>query len=304
VILAYALLRRDDGALVATQIVSTDAPVRFLLDERAASSADPYSPVAGARAFPWSVVRGLPRDLDMVDRGSVEALDLGLLGIEADPVGATLHLNGRPLFVTAVTRGLRPFTATPYVFTSPTTAREIVGLAPDQATFFVLDLARAACGPAVRAYVERRPGLAAHSTEDFAAMTERHWIESSGIGAVLRFGAVLALLVGMVLIGQTLSSITQMHVRELATLRALGARRRELLSFVVWQAAFLAIAGGMTGAGAAWLVRDSLAGMALDVRLDAGVGLLGAGAVLVMCAVASLGSLRAVTSIEPDQVLR
>jgi hypothetical protein len=51
---------------------------------------------------------------------------------------------------------------------------------------------------------------------------------------------VFSLAVGAVIVAQTLYSIVKDHMRELATLRAMGGTRRELLSFIGWQSSTLA----------------------------------------------------------------
>src|SRR5260370_29743942 len=75
-------------------------------------------------------------------------------------------------------------------------------------------------------------------------MTERYWVHGSGAGGALAFSAVFSLAVGAVIVGQTLYSIVKEHMRELATLRAMGGTRRELLSFIGWQSSTLAARGG------------------------------------------------------------
>ena len=66
----------------------------------------------------------------------------------------------------------------------------------------------------------------------------------SGAGAALAFSALFSLVIGIVIVGQTLYSITREHLKELATLKAMGASRGELVGFVSWQASFLALVGG------------------------------------------------------------
>ena len=54
---------------------------------------------------------------------------------------------------------------------------------------------------------------------------------------MLAFSALLGLAVGAIVVGQTLFSLTEGRLRELATLKAMGASDREVLAFIGWQAA-------------------------------------------------------------------
>jgi putative ABC transport system permease protein len=140
--------------------------------------------------------------------------------------------------------------------------------------------------------------------EDFARITEDYWVFGSGAGAALGFSAIFGLIVGAVIVGQTLYSTTKEHLRELATLKAIGATRREILAFIAWQAAVLAIVGGLLGASIAAALESVLSSQGILVRITPGVGAIGVAAVLGMCAVASVPSARKVLALAPAEVFR
>ena len=144
----------------------------------------------------------------------------------------------------------------------------------------------------------------ARRTDDFREMTETYWVAGSGAGAALGFSALLGLVVGVVIVGQTLYAVTKEHMRELATLKAIGASPAEIVSFVAWQAAFLALVGGGLGLGMAFGVRNLAVDAGLTIVLSGPVLGVGCGAVLMMCAVASLWSVRAVLALEAAEVFR
>jgi ABC-type antimicrobial peptide transport system permease subunit len=135
-------------------------------------------------------------------------------------------------------------------------------------------------------------------------MTERYWVQSSGAGGALAFSAVFSLAVGAVIVAQTLYSIVKDHMRELATLRAMGGTRRELLSFIGWQSSTLAAGGGGVGALLAFMLRTMLSRGGIEVALTGDVLALGAGAIAVMCALATLPSTIRVLRVGPSEVLR
>jgi putative ABC transport system permease protein len=139
---------------------------------------------------------------------------------------------------------------------------------------------------------------------EFEHMTSRYWVIGSGAGATLAFAALLGFIVGLVVVGQTLYSLTESRSRELATLKAMGASGRELAAFVLWQAAFLAVVGGAIGLGCAFGLQLLVLRFGLIVVLDATVIGGGLGAIAFMCALASLASVRSIYKLEAAKVFK
>jgi putative ABC transport system permease protein len=283
-VLSFQALRKPNGSLEAVQIVGFEP-----------------SP---ERVLPWAMARGLPQDLHAPGRVAIDRLDVEKLAIEGDPIGAELGIGRDSVRVAAITDGIRAFTLAPYVFTELDTARRLAMLGADQSYYWVLDLARPECTTEVVAAVSRHPDLIARRTEDFQQLTEDYWVAGSGAGTAIGFSALLGLVVGVVIVGQTLYAVTKEHLRELATLKAIGASPAEIVSFVAWQAAFLALIGGGFGLLMAFGVRSWAVDYGLTIVLSGPVLAVGCGAVLLMCAVASLWSVRAVMALEAAEVFR
>jgi putative ABC transport system permease protein len=206
--------------------------------------------------------------------------------------------------VAALTRGIRSFALYPYLFAEIETARQLAGLSEGQAQFWVGELESPQCARRVAAGVREHPDLDAQTTSDFARMTQDYWIFGSGAGGALAFAALFSLLVGGVIVAQTLYSITREHDKELATLKAMGATRAELIAFVAWQASFLALSGGATGVALAMLLSQMLVGEGIDIALTRPVFVTGTLAITCMCAAASVPSARRVLRVEAAEVFR
>ena len=284
VIFSWASIRKPSGGIDNVQLIAAEA--------------------APGRALPWSLAEGLPDDLRAPKRIAVDEADLDRLEIPRPAIGQPVELQDGPVYVGAVTRGIRSFTVVPYLFAEPREARRILGLAEGQATFWAVDLVDRGCAGDVRATIERHPDLVVRDRAQFERMTSHYWVIGSGAGATLAFAALLGLIVGLVVVGQTLYSLTESRSRELATLKAMGASGRELASFVIWQAGLLAVAGSVVGlvwaAGLARLVQT----IGLTVVLDATVIGAGLGTITGMCALASLASVRKVVKLEAAKVFR
>lgn len=282
VIFSWASIRKPSGGIDNVQLIAAEPPPGL--------------------ALPWALDAGLPSDLNAPMRVAVDAADLARLELPAHAIGAPLELQDRTVYVGVVTRGIRSFTVVPYLFAEPHEARRILGLADGQATFWAIDLERAECAPAVRASLERHPDLAVRDRAEFESMTSHYWVIGSGAGATLAFAALLGFIVGLVVVGQTLYSLTESRCRELATLKAMGASGRELAAFVLWQAAFLAIVGGAIGLCCAYGLKLLVLKIGLTVVLDATVIGAGLGAIAIMCALASLASVRRIYKLEAAKV--
>jgi putative ABC transport system permease protein len=260
-------------------------------------------PRRDGQALPWSMAEGLPSDIQTAPRVTIDRSDFGKLEINQPPLASSLTMGGRRVRIAGVTDGIRSFTLVPYVFASLQTARRLLKLAPGAASFWVLDLASESCTEDVIRTIETRHGLRAFRSNELATLTEDYWINESGAGAVLVFCAVLGLLVGAVIVAQTLFTVVSEHVRELGTLKALGASSGEVIQFVLWQAALLGGVGGIAGALTASAI-GAAAADALTIELSPEVYLRSAATIAGMCVVASIGSVRKVLRLEPAEVFK
>jgi putative ABC transport system permease protein len=263
VIIDYAQARRPDHSLVTVQIVALD-------DARSVG---------------------------------IDAADVEKLGLPADAVGKELELrNGLRLRIGTVSRGVRSFTQTPYVFVDLATAREIVALPPDSATFYAVDVRDRAClDSAERALAGE--GRDVRPRESVARTTVAHWIEGSGIGTLLGAGSLMAAVVGAIVLLQSTLTTVRSHMRELATVRALGARRSELASFVAWQVGVVAMIATAIALGVAAMLARVLAGEGLSVIVDRWTCAAGALIAVASTAVAAFAGARVLGRVDPREVL-
>lgn len=283
-VMSFLPLRKPDGSLEAVQVIG-------------------FEP-GGEPLMPWSLARGLPHDLSGPGRVAVDALDLEKLQIGPEPLGAKLNIGTEEVQVAAITSGIRSFTLAPYVFAEIGDARRIAHLGTDQAHYWLVDLARPECRDEVVATVRAHGDLDIHDRATFQRMTEDYWVAGSGAGTAIGFSALLGLVVGAVIVGQTLYAVTKEHLRELATLKAIGATPGEVISFVTWQAAVLAFVGGGLGFLFAYVLSGSTAAIGLVIVLSPLVLFISASAVLGMCAIAALWSIRAVLTVEAAEVFK
>ena len=78
---------------------------------------------------------------------------------------------------------------------------------------------------------------------EFRERSRTFWLFGTGAGAALFAGALLGVIVGTVVVAQTLYASTKEHLNEFATLRAIGSSRRYIYKVIIWQALLSAVIG-------------------------------------------------------------
>jgi putative ABC transport system permease protein len=205
--------------------------------------------------------------------------------------------------VTAVTKGIRTFTTTPYVFTSLAQARAYLGTPPEKATYFLVRLAPNANVETVRGRLQTVLSDSKVLTPgEFRSRSRAFWLFGTGAGAALFAGALLGMIVGTVIVAQTLYSSTKDHLIEFATLRAIGASSRYIHKIILCQALLSAVIGFGVAAGAGWVIVDATAESALPVLMTPlmtmGLFLL----TVVMCVLSATFAIVQVIRIDPAVV--
>jgi putative ABC transport system permease protein len=127
---------------------------------------------------------------------------------------------------------------------------------------------------------------------------------TTGAGVAVLLAAILGLVVGVVVVAQTIYATTMDHIREYGTLKAMGATNRYLYRVIVQQAIISALLGYSLAMVVSWfVVRGSeKGGAAILLPWPAAVGMLGL--TIVMCTGAALVSINKVTRLDPATVFK
>jgi putative ABC transport system permease protein len=279
----FSRWKRPDGGTESVQLVGTEQDA-----------------VLGG---PWNLVEGNREDLRRPDGVIVDRLYAKKLGVDA--IGDTVEINGRRARVVGFTRGIRTFTQSPYVFTSLPNARRFVGQPETTAGYVLLGLQPGADAAAIEAEIEARiPEVEVFQKAAFSKSSSDYWLYTTGAGFSLIISALLGLVVGIVIVAQTLYASTIDRLPEYATLKAMGAPSSYLYRIIVTQAVIGAAIGYAVGiAIVALLVVASAEASAAPVLPMWLVGWLGV-LTLMMCVCAAVISIRKVTAIDPVGVFR
>ena len=117
-------------------------------------------------------------------------------------------------------------------------------------------------------------------------------------------GAILGLLVGIVVVAQTIYAATIDHLKEFGTLKAMGATNGQIYRVIILQSVLAAVMGYGLGITIAEFVVHSTADTDLLIKLPWEVAAGIFGMTLFICMSASLLSIRKATTIDPAMVFR
>jgi putative ABC transport system permease protein len=282
VVAGFSAWSLPDGAMIPVFVVASDFNDAGLL--------------------PWNVVEGSAQSLTTAGTVAIDRAYLDRLGVSG--AGATTLMRGLPVRVGAVTEGIRSFATTPYVFSDLSAARSYIGLPENFTSDFLVQLKPGADIEQVRQQIlSKGSGIRAFTPDEFREQSRSFWLFGTGAGAALFGGAVLAFVVGTVIVAQTLYSSTKEHLYEFASLRAIGASNGYIYKVITCQALINAVIGftlaALIGAVVVRLTSSSALQVVITTRLTIELFAL----TVVMSIVSAFAAILRVIRVDPAIVL-
>jgi putative ABC transport system permease protein len=278
VVIGFADWRTPAGTTTPVFVIGSDLKERGLL--------------------PWNIVEGQIEQLSAPNAVAVDRSYFDRLGVTE--IGSSAEIRQQKVRVAAVTSGIRSFTTTPYIFTTIERARQYAGIPSTKATYLLVRLE-----PKADAEMTRRR-LLSHlddvevlTTAEFRDRSRTFWLFDTGAGMALFAGALLGIIVGTVIVAQTLYSSTKDHLDEFATLRAIGSSGRYIYEVIIWQAVISAVIGfclaAMMGAAIVAITADSALPIVITPLLVAGLFAL----TVAMCVGSAIAAIVKVMRVDP-----
>ncbi|MEJ2433993.1 MAG: ABC transporter permease, partial [Pseudolabrys sp.] len=250
---------------------------------------------------PWGIVAGSvgalnARHMVAVDLSYRKRLGVSKLGEKAEIRGHTVH-------VAALTEGIRSFTTTPYVFTDIARARAYVGIPSSMASYFLVKLKPGADIGKVRDKIQSDvKNIEVLTPAQFANRSRDFWLFGTGAGMALFAGALLGVIVGTVIVAQTLYSSTKDHLEEFATLRAMGSSNHYIYAVIIYQALLNAVIGfalaSLVGFAVVWITASGALPVVITPWLMGAIFAL----TVAMCVASALTAILRVLRIDPVMV--
>lgn len=257
---------------------------------------------------PWKMAMGTPADVKggryiIMDESSAQRL--GTL-----TPGSLWEINiagERSFKLVGLSRGVVSFTTIPVVFTSYREVdNQLAGSDFENSTSFIV--AKLKDPSKLQEVVQ---GLRAelrdndvYTRQEFIERAVKYWTVQTGMGMAFFLTAILAVLIGGAIVGQTVYAGTVEHLRDYGTLKAMGARNRDINLVILSQAATSAVLGYAIGVGVTLAVRPAVIGAGVPLELSGTLFAVLFVIIMLTCLIAAYVSVRKVKTVDPVMVFR
>jgi putative ABC transport system permease protein len=253
--------------------------------------------------LPWNVQGANVRDLR---RGRFILMDKSATRrFGPFEVGDYREILRRRFKIIGTTTEAQSFTTAPVVFMDFRNAQELLDTLQNNTQYILVRTAPGADVGTVKAEIQRRlPFNDVYTKDEWAARSRKYWVVSTGLGMNMGVTVFLGILVGIVVVAQTLYTSAVEHVKEFGTVKAIGGSNWDIYRILGEQALIAAVVGFVLGGLMSLAMRPAMARLYLNVLISpafaAGVFV---GTVL-MCLGAAMLSFRRVAGIDPAMVFR
>ncbi len=262
------------------------------------------SDLAGGMGGAWNLVEGDIADLVKPDAIIVDKLYAkNKLGVTQ--IGQVIEINKRRARVVGFTKGIRIFTSQPAIFTSFKNAQSFLNMPEDQTLYIVVKAKP-------EQNVNELKNTLAAQLKDVEVLTRGelvyrqaiYWVIGTGAGITVLVAAVLAIIVGVIIVAQTIYSATVDHIREYGTLKAMGATNWYLYRIIITQAVVSGLIAYAVGIAVSLVIsRISMEGtLAIIVNWQLVLALFIL--TILMCCGSSIVAIRKATTIDPAMVFK
>lgn len=251
----------------------------------------------------WNVTQGradaiLQTDGIIVDECEAEKLEYPALNDQRE-------LGGRRACVVGMSHGVMGFLVAPYAFTTFERAAVYLRKDPGVCSYILVEVQPGADVDRVCAAVARRvPDADVYPSDVYSQISTDFWMTRTGLGISFGAATLLGLLVGMVMVAETLYALVLDRLGEFGTLKAIGATELQVFSILIIQALTMATVGAVLGlasvAGIQYAFSEPRAPIVIPWWLSLGSCVL----VSVICLVSSLLPYLRIRKIDPMMVLQ
>jgi len=218
----------------------------------------------------------------------------------------TLELNDHKATIVGISDASAPFASYPVMHTRYSQAVNFVGRERTQLSFVLVRPQPGGDPLELSQRIEKHTGLRARTSDQFRWDCVLYYLRHTGIPLNFGITIAIALIVGVVVAGQTFYIFTIENLKQFGALKAIGVTNWRITSMIMLQALTVGAMGFSLGSGmcaaffAITLNNLPTRGMVLMWQNAIGTGV----AILFVVILASLISIRRVLVLEPAEVFR
>ena len=252
----------------------------------------------------YNVTQGSIADLEQPDAVFVDELyAVEKLGVTR--LNQIIEINKRRARVVGFTRGIRIFTSQPAIFTSFKNAQTFLRFNQDQTLYVLVKAEQGANVDELKQTIQSKlTDVDVNTKAELVYKQAMYWVIGTGAGITVLIAAALAIIVGVVIVAQTIYSATVDHIREYGTLKAMGATNFYLYRIIITQSIVSGLIAFVIGIAVSIVISQiSLLGtLAIIVNWQLCLALFAL--TMLMCAGASVVAIRKATTIDPAMVFK
>ena len=284
----FAFLKLHDGRREQAQVVGFD----------------PDTGIGG----PWDMAVGRPA---LVKGGHYMIMDTSSRQRLGDlQIGSLWELNlfkEQSFKLVGLSRGVVSFTTIPVVFTSYNEVERTLASTSfaNTTSFIIVKLKDPGSIDAVVATLRKQlPDNDIYTRDGFIQRAVEYWTVQTGMGMAFFLTAILAVLIGGAIVGQTIYAGTMEHLRDYGTLKAMGARNRDINLVILSQAATSAVIGYALGVMITLVMRGAISGAGVPMQTPFSLFFVMFIVIVLTCLAAAYISVRKVKTLDPVMVFR
>jgi putative ABC transport system permease protein len=221
-------------------------------------------------------------------------------------VDRTIEINDHKANIVGISDASAPFVSWPVMHTRYSQAVNFVGRERTQLSYVLVQPQPGVSAQELTQRIEDQTGLRARTSEQFQWDCVLYYLRHTGIPVNFGITIAIALIVGVVVAGQTFYIFTIENLKQFGALKAIGVTNWRITRMIVLQALTVGTMGFSIGSGlcalffAITLNNPPTRGLVLMWQNAIGTGV----AILVVIVLASLISIRRVLVLEPAEVFR
>ncbi len=219
-------------------------------------------------------------------------------------LGEKREVLNRSVKIVGISEGIKTFIQAPLAVTSLTTAYAVTPWMKDQTVFVLVKVKNGYDKQEVLSQIRKIPNIDAFTSEEFSYKTKMYWTKETAMGIAFSFVAGIGLLVGMVIVGQTIYASTLENLREFGTLKAIGGSNMDILKIIIEQAFWIATIGYALGMALTAVFKNIYERQQLAMVLPEKFLMVMFFVTLAMCMSSSFISVRKATSVDPMMVFK
>jgi len=257
---------------------------------------------------PWSMALGKPSDVKggpyiIMDESSRQRLGK----LETGTMWELNLFKEQSFKLVGLSREALSFTTIPVVFTSYNEVdRSLMGTDFEGQTSFIVAKLKdpSTLDEVVQKLRTLLPDNDVYTKQGFIDRTVNYWTIQTGMGMAFFLTAILAVLIGGAIVGQTIYAGTIEHLRDYGTLKAMGAKNGDINLVILTQAAISAVLGFIISVFIAYASRQGIVSAGVSMQLPVLLFAVVFAIVVTTCLAAAYISVRKVKMLDPVMVFR